>query len=124
VLWPVWKVSSTRPLLDPFPKVVAFIERMAAFGQGKPTEISSAEALEIAKKSKPAAIKNPLAVETDGLALGDAMQVMPVDYAFDPVKGELAHCSADEICVRRTDPRAGTVVVHFPRFGYQIQRAG
>jgi len=120
VLWPVWKVPSTRPLLDPFPKVVAFIERMAAFGQGKPTEISSAQALEIAKKSKPAAIKHPLAVETDGLALGDAVQVMPVDYAFDPVKGELVHCSADEICVRRNDPRAGTVVVHFPRFGYQI----
>jgi glutathione S-transferase len=123
VLWPVWKVPSTRPLLDPFPKTIAFVERMSAFGQGKPMEISSAQALEIAKKSKPAAIKNPAAFETDGLALGDAVQVMPVDYAFDLVKGELLHCSAEEIAVRRTDPRAGTVVVHFPRFGYQMQRA-
>ena len=122
VLWPVWKVPSTRPLLDAFPKTVAFVERMSAFGQGKPTEISSAQALEIAKKAKPAAIKNPAAFETDGLALGDTVQVMPVDYAFDPVKGELLHCSADEICVCRTDPRAGTVVVHFPRFGYQINK--
>ena len=45
---------------------------------------------------------------------------MPADYALDPVKGELLHCSADEIALRRSDPRAGIVVVHFPRFGYQI----
>lgn len=122
VLWPVWKVPSTRPALDPYPKTVAFVERMAGFGQGKPTEITSTQALEIAKKSKPAAIGNPLAIETDGLALGEAVQVMPVDYAFDPVKGELLHCSAEEICVSRNDPRAGSVVVHFPRFGYQMRR--
>jgi hypothetical protein len=48
------------------------------------------------------------------LALGDQVQVMPVDYGFDPVKGELVHCSPEEIAVRRSDPRAGTVVVHFP----------
>lgn len=122
VLWPVWKVPSTRPLLDPYPKTVAFIERIAAFGHGKPEEISSAQALAIAKKSKPAAIGNPPAIETEGLALGNPVQVMPVDYALDPVKGELLHCSAEEIALRRTDPRAGTVVVHFPRFGYQMRR--
>ena len=72
---------------------------------------------------EPAAIKNPAALETDGLAPGEAVQVAPVDYALDPVKGELMYCTAEEIVVRRTDPRAGTVVVHFPRFGYQLQRA-
>ena len=122
VLWPVWKVSATRPLLDAFPKAIAFIERMSAYGKGKRFDISSGEALGVAKKSKPAAIKDPEAFETDGLALGDPVQVMPVDYAFDPVKGELVHCSPDEIAVRRSDPRAGTVVVHFPRFGYQVSK--
>ncbi|MBI2751822.1 MAG: glutathione S-transferase family protein [Burkholderiales bacterium] len=124
VLWPVWKVPSTRPLLDAVPKTVAFVERVAAFGQGKPKEMTSAQAIEIAKGSKAAAMPNPQSLETDGLALGDAVQVMPVDYALDPVKGDLLHCSADEIALRRADPRAGTVVVHFPRFGYQMQRPG
>ena len=123
VLWPLCKVPGTRPMLEAFAKTVAFVERMAAFGHGKSEEISSAQALEIAKKSKPAAIKNPVTLETDGIALGDAVQVMPVDYALDPVKGELLDCSAEEIALRRTDPRAGTVVVRFPRFGYQLQRA-
>jgi len=124
VLWPVWKAPMTRPLLDPFPRTVAFIERVSAFGQGRPSELGSAQAVEIAKKSKPAPIAQPQAFETDGIALGDAVQVMPVDYGLDPVKGELLQCSTEEIAVRRTDPRAGTVVVHFPRFGYQIAKAG
>ena len=124
VLWPVWMVPATRALLEPFPKASSFIQRMSEFGNTKPSaEISSEEALAIAKKSTPVAIKNAEAVELDGISLGDAVQVMPVDYGLDPVKGELVQCSADEIAVRRTDPRAGTVVVHFPRFGYQISKA-
>ena len=123
VLWPVWKVASTRALLAAFPKTIAFVERMSGFGEIKPAgEITSAEALQIAKKSKPTPIERPEAIETEGISLGDTVQVMPIDYGLDPVKGELAHCSAQEIAVRRTDPRAGTVVVHFPRFGYQVSK--
>jgi len=123
VLWPVWKVPATRKLLAAFPKTIAFLERMSEFGQTKPTaEISSEEALQAAKKSKPAAIPQPEVVDSEGIALGDVVQVMPIDYGLDPVKGELAHCSVDEIAVRRTDPRAGTVVVHFPRLGYQMAK--
>lgn len=123
VLWPIWRVPETRPMLAAFPKALAFVERVNAFGEGKPKALTSTQALAIAKKAKPEAIRNPQAIETDGIALGETVQVMPVDYALDPVQGELLHCSTDEIAVRRTDPRAGTVVVHFPRFGFQLQRA-
>ncbi len=124
VLWPLWKVPATRPLLDGFPKTVAFVERMAGFSAAAAAEISSAQALAIAKRAKAAPIENPSAVETGGIALGQAVQVMPVDYALDPVKGELLQCSAEEIALRRVDRRAGSVVVHFPRFGYQMRRPG
>ena len=123
VLWPVWKVADTRAMLAPYPKTEAFVARMAAIGSGLSTEISAERALEIAKGAKPDAIANPEAVETGGIALGEQVSVMPVDYGLDPVKGELLTCGATEIAVRRTDPRAGTVVVHFPRFGYQMARA-
>jgi glutathione S-transferase len=123
VLWPVWKAPISRPLLDPYPRTVAFIERMAAFGQGRPTPLSSADAIAIAKGAKPAEIGKPQAVETDGIALGDTVEVMPIDYALDPVRGELLQCSTEEIAVRRSDARAGTVVVHFPRFAFQVKRA-
>lgn len=123
VLWPIWKVADTRAMLAPFPKTAAFVERMAAFGSGRSTEITSAQALEVAKGSALEPIAKPEALETGGISLGEAVNVMPVDYGLDPVRGELLTCSASEIAVRRTDPRAGTVVVHFPRFGFQLSKA-
>jgi glutathione S-transferase len=124
VLWPIWEVEDTRGMLAPYPKTLAFIQRMAALaGQVKPTAITAEKAIEIARSSKPEPIARPAAVETDGIALGEAVNVMPVDYALDPVRGELLTCTTEEIAVRRTDPRAGTVVVHFPRFGFQLARA-
>lgn len=120
VLWPIWKVADTRPMLDPFPRTKKFVERMAAMGHGQSTEITSGDAIRIAKSSTPEAIKGAVAFETGGIALGDQAQAMPVDSGLDPVKGELLNASADEIVIRRTDRRAGTVHVHFPRFGYQL----
>lgn len=122
-LWPVRQVAPE--LLERFPRTAAFVDRVAAFGHGSPSDLTAAEALDIARASTPAAISTDEAaatLETGGAALrlGGAVRVMPVDSGFDPVEGELVRCSAEEIAVRRTDPRAGTVVVHFPRLGYQV----
>jgi glutathione S-transferase len=121
-LWPLWKPADTRLLLDPYPKTKRFVERMAAIGHGKFDDISSSDALRIAKSSKPEMEKEAVALETGGIALGEQAQVMPVDSGLDPVTGELLNASADEFVIGRTDPRAGTVHVHFPRFGYQLNR--
>jgi glutathione S-transferase len=123
VLWPLRQVPELRPMLAAFPRAQAFVERMAGLGHGKPTEISSAEALKIASSSKPDAIKGASAYETGGIALGQQATVKAVDSGFEPTTGELMLASADEIVLRRTDPRAGTVHVHFPRFGYQLDAA-
>jgi glutathione S-transferase len=58
-----------------------------------------------------------------GLAAGDRVTVMPDDYAFDPVVGEVAHLDAADIGIRRRDPALGDLVVHFPRAGFAIDRA-
>jgi len=122
-LWPIVRVPGLAAVLAPTPKLAAWMERMKSIGHGKSSEISSAKALEIAKGSKPVPLKAAQAYETDAIALGDSVEVMPVDYALNPVRGELLDASTEEIAVRRTDPRAGTVVVHFPRMGFQLQKA-
>ena len=43
------------------------------------------------------------------------------DYGVDPVAGTLVGLSPQESVLRRSDARAGTVHVHFPRFGFQIK---
>ena len=123
-LWPLWLPEDLRPMLSPYPRTLAFMERMTAIGHGKSSEISSGDALQIARSSTPGPVRNPVALETNGIELGAQAAVMPVDTGLDPVTGELVTASADRIVIRRTDPRAGTVHVHFPRFGYQLNKPG
>ena len=121
-LWPIWLPEDLRRMLAPYPRTLAFMERMTAIGHGKSAEITSSDALQIAKSSTPDQVQRPVALETNGIALGAQASVMPVDTGLDPVVGELLTASADEVVLRRTDPRAGTVHVHFPRFGFQLDR--
>ena len=46
--------------------------------------------------------------------------MIPDDYGFDPVEGEVVASSAHEIAVRRNDPQLGEIVVHFPRIGFRV----
>jgi glutathione S-transferase len=123
-LWPLWKADDMRPLLAPHPMTLKFVERMAAIGHGKFSEITSGEAIQLAKNANPQPVAGAAAFETGGIELGAQAQVMPVDSGLDPVTGELLIASSDEIVLRRTDPRAGTVHVHFPRFGFQLNKPG
>ena len=123
-LWPLWLPEDLRPMLAPYPRTLAFMERMTAIGHGRSTEITSSDALQLASGSKPEPVKNPVALETNGIALGAQASVMPIDTGLDPVVGELLTASTGEIILRRTDARAGAVHVHFPRFGYQLNRPG
>ena len=52
---------------------------------------------------------------------GQTVTVTPTDYGMDPVTGSLVGLTDDEVVLRRTDERAGTVHVHFPRAGYQTK---
>ena len=57
-----------------------------------------------------------------GFEAGQALTVAATDYGSDPVAGTLVGLSPDVVTLRRQDPRAGTVHVHFPRFGFQIKK--
>lgn len=123
-VWAIGRVPSLVPLHAPYPKLVAWMARMAAIGHGRHHPMSSGEAIRVAQGSKPAAIRNPQALETEGLALGDEVEVLPVDYALDAVRGRLLEASAERLSVLRMDDRAGKVAVHFPRMGFQLRRPG
>ena len=47
---------------------------------------------------------------------------MPDDYGAVPVVGELLCLTDAEVAIGRNDKRAGEVVVHFPRFGYRVDK--
>jgi hypothetical protein len=81
--------------------------------------LSSADALAAAASSTPA----PTAVQAGlGFEAGQSVTIAATDYGTDPVAGTLVGLSQTEAVLRRTDERAGTVHVHFPRAGYQIKQ--
>jgi glutathione S-transferase len=123
---PVWFLRAIPPAaaaLAEFPAVGKWAERVAAIGHGKRSEIAPAEALAIAKAARPLPSAGVARGEPNGLTAGERVNVVPDDYGFDPVGGELVAADVHEVAVRRTSPETGEVVVHFPRAGFRVVRA-
>jgi glutathione S-transferase len=118
----VWFIHLAPPVatvLEAYPKVEAWYQRVKAFGQGEFTKMKSTEAIEIAAGSKPVSLSF---TAEPGLALGDEVTVTPTDYAHDAVGGKLVGLSPREVVIARSDERAGTLHVHFPRIAFQIKK--
>lgn len=121
-LWYVRNAKAVAGVLDAMPKLMTWLVRMAAFGHHEFEKMSGEQALAIARESEPSATSGTPFIDTHGLQPGDKVTITPTDYALDPVEGELVLSTANEFAVCRSDERAGTVVVHFPRIGFQLKR--
>jgi glutathione S-transferase len=109
--------------LAAFPAIRDWAARVEAFGYGEMTECPSEAALDVARRATPAPAGGVAAGEPNGLCAGDRVSVVHESFGLDPTVGALVTASVDEIAVRRTDERAGEVVVHFPREHYLVTRA-
>ncbi|WP_426112390.1 glutathione S-transferase family protein [Pseudomonas sp. DSP3-2-2] len=121
-LWFLKQTPVTAPLVDGYPEIAAWLGRVLGFGHGACSELSSADALEIAAKATPAALPDEVFVDPNGFKPGDQVTIAAIDYGVDPVEGELVYSGREELIVRREDERAGVVHVHFPRFGFRVER--
>jgi glutathione S-transferase len=121
-VWFIRRAPPVAEVLDPFAKVNAWFDRLAAMGHGTPQSLSSEQAISLAASATERA-----ATELDtsqGFVPGTAVTVTPTDYAQDAVAGHLVGLNIDEVVISRTDKRAGTVHVHFPRVGYSVKKDG
>ena len=125
---PVWFLKERLgggkvvPPLDRLPRIAAWSERMKAFGNGTPTEMSAADALAVAKSATPEACRVDPA-DPSGLKAGQKVSVTPDDTGKVPVTGTLVGLTSDRVSIGRNDDRVGDVVVHFPRAGYIVTPA-
>ena len=118
----MYRVEVLQEDFAPYPNVLAWLARMRAFGHGQPTEISGAQALDIALEASPGDLQKTTLTDLDGLSVGDTVSVVPTDYGFQPVTGSLQVSSLEEIVLVRSDERVGEVAVHFPRQGFQVTK--
>lgn len=111
-----------RHELAPYPRLLAWRDRMAAIGHGKRTNIEADEALAEARDATPATPRPAQPQEGDPQP-GQRARIRPADNAKDWVEGEVTFIDAHEIALLRKDPEIGDVTVHFPRLGYDWRSA-
>jgi glutathione S-transferase len=120
----VWYVRQNLPtagqVFAEFGNLRAWESRMRAIGHGRRSEMSTSDALELAAAATPQTAVSPDPANPNGRKPGDRVEVMPDDYGKIRVAGEIVALSSQHIAIRRNDPRAGEVVVHFPRAGFLV----
>ena len=119
--WALRTAASTRSLTAAYPNINDWFERIASFGQGQVIGSSGEEALAHAHALEPL-LPELKPMMPSGVSLGDRVTVTPDDYGKVSVEGELIACGLDEIVLARTTPETGTVMTHFPRNHFDIQR--
>jgi len=121
-LWFIQLAQPVAHLLDNYPAIGPWLARVRAIGHAQHSEMTSVEAVAVAAAATGHASVAVMA--GGGFEAGQAVTVAATDYGSDPVAGTLVGLTSDSVTVRRTDARAGTVHVHFPRFGFQIKADG
>lgn len=122
---PLWFTRVVNPsmagILDATPGVLAWMDRMAAIGHGKPAKLTSTEAIAIAAAAEPAPLAEEAFQDDHGIALGSRVTVAAQSFGTETTEGTLVAATRTHVTIARTDDRAGRLHVHFPRIGYVLK---
>ena len=125
VYHPLWftrtRTSVLADVLNITPAVLEWMDRMHAIGHGVFEKFSAADAIAVAAASVPAPLHDDIFQDEHGIALGSRVHITSESFGPEPTEGELVAATRMHYTLRRTDARAGTVHVHFPRIGFVLK---
>ena len=127
VYHPLWfsrkRVSVMADILDATPGVLAWMDRMAALGHGSMEKLSATEAIAVAAASTPLPVIDEPFQDEHGIPLGSPVTIAAESFGAELTAGDLIAATRMHYTLRRSDERAGTMHVHFPRVGYVLKAA-
>jgi glutathione S-transferase len=132
VYHPLWFTRKRVPvmagILDATPTVLAWMDRMNAIGHGGMEKYSATEAIAACADSAGAAAhfgesSDDYFQDEHGIAAGSEVTIAAESFGQEATAGVLLAASRTRYTLRREDPRAGVVHVHFPRAGYVLKKA-
>jgi glutathione S-transferase len=122
---PLWFSRVVNPavagVLDATPDVLAWMDRMAAFGHGHLSKFTSAEAIAVAAAAQPEPLTQDAFQDDHGIALGSRVTVAAEAFGTESTEGVLRAATRTRYTLERADERVGTVHVHFPRIGFVLK---
>jgi len=107
---------------DRFESLRVWMSRVRDFGHGRPRSMTAEEALDVAKSSRPLPSR-PSVRQPEDPEVGSMVEIRAADYAKDAIVGKLEFLDDDELAVSTQNDRVGSVVVHFPRIGFEMRIA-
>lgn len=123
---PLWFTQERTPalagILDATPEITTWMARMKAIGHGSPGKCSAEEAMHLARTTTPVAVQSEDFQDEHGIPLGSQVLIAADNFGLEPTEGELLAATRTRYTLRRIDPRAGTVHVHFPRVGFTLKK--
>ena len=120
-LWFTKRIPPLAGIFDATPSLSVWMGRMAAFGQGSMQPSDALAAIAVAAQSEPAVVEKEVFQDDHDIALGSRVTVTAESFGLEPTEGELVAATRTRYSLRRSEARAGTVHVHFPRVGYQLR---
>jgi glutathione S-transferase len=126
---PLWftrtQTSVMAGILQNHPAILTWMDHMAALGHGTHSPSNATES--IAACAQSAWSDSTFGAETfqneHGVALGEEVCIAADSFGPEASTGTLIAATRMHYTIRRTDERAGTVQVHFPRIGFILKRA-
>ena len=115
-LWFLREIAES-PMLKDFPAVLAWMDRIKAFGHGEPEPMSAEASLAAARTNVPAPL--PPAGADSALA-GKMVNVSPTDYGQAPACGKLVYRDHKRVVLALENTGGAKVHVHFPVDGFEI----
>jgi glutathione S-transferase len=128
VYHPLWfsrrRVPLMADILDATPAVLAWMDRIEAIGHGAVEKFNAMDAIAVSAQAAGATGQfDSFFQDEHGIALGEEVTVSAETFGPEPTQGTLVAATRTRYTLRRTDPRAGTVHVHFPRLGFVLKKA-
>jgi glutathione S-transferase len=126
VYHPLWfsrtRVPVMADILNATPGVLAWMDRMAAFGHGSDEKMTAAQAIAVCAATPGASVlKDSTFQDEHGIALGSQVSITAESFGPEVTQGELLAATRTHYSLRRVDERAGVVQVHFPRVGFVLK---
>ena len=123
-LWYTRRIEAVKGILDLTPAVLDWMDRIAEMGHGESTRFSAEEAIAVGKASVPNSLLTDSTFQDDhGIPLGTRVTIRAESFGLEETEGTLIAASRMHYTLERTDDRAGTLHVHFPRIGYVLKKA-
>ncbi|MGI4777280.1 MAG: glutathione S-transferase family protein [Janthinobacterium lividum] len=124
-LWYTRRIAAVKDILDLTPAVLDWMDRVAAVGHGDSSPMGAQEALAVSGSAagSQSLLSDSTFQDDHGIALGSQVTIRAETFGPEETAGELVAASRMHYTLRRIDPRAGTVDVHFPRIGYVLRLA-